>query len=96
MLEIRNAAATDRDATSSIVDLLVLEWNKEHSLRLTVDGLGHLEIRDADSFRALVALAERLETIEALRPGIESLEQGEGRPASEVFDSLRNKHGLAN
>ena len=36
----------------------------------------------------LLDLAERLETIEAVREGLASIERSEGRPMDEVFDEL--------
>jgi Arc/MetJ-type ribon-helix-helix transcriptional regulator len=48
---------------------------------------------------ALLALHERdskeyRETVEAIRRGLESVERGEGRPAEEFFDEMRQKHGI--
>jgi putative addiction module CopG family antidote len=48
---------------------------------------------------ALLALYERdskeyRETVEAIRRGLESAERGEGRPAEEFFDEMRQKHGI--
>lgn len=37
----------------------------------------------------------RVETLEAIRQGLEEAERGEGRPAREVFADLSAKHGIS-
>ena len=59
-----------------------------HPLVLTVNGKAEIVVQDAKSYQRLLALAERLETIEAVRQGLESMKRGEGRPAEEVFAEI--------
>lgn len=55
---------------------------------LTINGKAELIVQDARSYQRLLELAERLETIEAVREGLASMRRGEGRPADEVFEEL--------
>jgi hypothetical protein len=43
---------------------------------------------EATSYQRLLALSERLETIDAVKEGLASWGRGEGRPMDQVFDSL--------
>ena len=38
---------------------------------------------------------ERAAAVAALREGIESFQRGEGRPAREALEELRQKHGIS-
>ena len=62
-----------------------------HPLVLTVNGKAEIVVQDARSYQRLLALAERLETIEAVREGLESMKRGEGRPAEEVFAEMEKE-----
>lgn len=55
---------------------------------LTINGKAQLVVQDAGSYQKLLELAERLETIEALKPAIEEMRRGEGEPADKVFAEL--------
>ena len=57
-------------------------------LVLTVNGKAELVVQDAKSYQRLLAVAERLETIEAVNEGLASMRRGEGRPADEVIAEL--------
>ena len=55
---------------------------------LTINGKAELVVQDAKSYQRLLDLAERLETIQAVKEGLASMERGEGRPLNAVFDQL--------
>ena len=55
---------------------------------LTINGKAEIVVQDAKSYQRLLHLAERLETIEAVREGLRSADRGEGRPMEVVFDDL--------
>src|SRR3954447_12590948 len=55
---------------------------------LTINGKAEIIVQDAMSYQRLLDLAERLETIQAVREGLASADRGEGRPVDEVFDDL--------
>ncbi|WP_244884942.1 type II toxin-antitoxin system Phd/YefM family antitoxin [Singulisphaera acidiphila] len=58
---------------------------------LMINGKAEIVVQDAKSYQRLLDLAERLETIEAVREGLESMKRGEGRPAEEVFASIEQE-----
>ncbi len=58
---------------------------------LTINGKAELVVQDAASYQKLLELAERLETIEAVKDSLASIGRGEGRPMDDVFDALENE-----
>ena len=59
-----------------------------HPLVLTINGKAELVVQDAASYQRLFELADRLETIQAVKEGLASADRGEGRPMDDVFDAL--------
>lgn len=55
---------------------------------LTINGKAELIVQDAGSYQKLLEIAEKLETIEALKPAIEEMKVGKGEPAEKVFAEL--------
>jgi len=60
---------------------------------LTINGKAELVVQDAGSYQRLLEIAERLETIEALKPAIEEMKAGKGEPAEKVFAELLQSIG---
>lgn len=58
---------------------------------LTINGKAELVVQDAKSYQKLLELAERLETLEGIRAGLEDMKAGRGRPADEVFEEIRRE-----
>src|SRR3954465_14714239 len=58
---------------------------------LTINGKAEIVVQDAKSYQRLLDLAERLETIQAVKEGLASIERGEGRPMDEAFDELEKQ-----
>lgn len=58
---------------------------------LTINGKAEIVVQDAKSYQRLLDLAERLETIQAVKDGIASANRGEGRPMDDVFDELESE-----
>jgi len=55
---------------------------------LTINGKAELVVQDAGSYQKLLEIAEKLETIEALKPAIEEMKAGKGELAEKVFAEL--------
>jgi len=55
---------------------------------LTINGKAELVVQDAASYQRLFALAERLETVQAVKESLASVDRGAGRPMDDVFDAL--------
>jgi prevent-host-death family protein len=58
---------------------------------LTVNGKAELVVQDVRSYQRLHDLAERLETLQAVREGLASADRGEGRAMDDVFDALEQR-----
>lgn len=65
-----------------------------HPLVLTVNGKAELVVQDAESYQRFLDLVERAEAIAGIRRGLESMKRGEGRPAREAFEELRQKYAI--
>ena len=61
---------------------------------LTVNGKAEIVVQDAASYQKLLELIDRVEAIEGIQKGLESMQRGEGKPAQEVFPRLRKKHNI--
>jgi PHD/YefM family antitoxin component YafN of YafNO toxin-antitoxin module len=59
-----------------------------HPVVLTINGKAELVVQDAVSYQRLFDLAERLETIQAVKESLASADSGEGRPIDDVFETL--------
>ncbi len=62
---------------------------------LTVNGKAEVVVQDAESYQTMLEKLEQVETLEAIRQGLEEAERGESRPASDVFAELSAKPGLS-
>ena len=61
---------------------------------LTINGKAELVIQDAESYQKLLDAIDRAEAIEGIRRGLEQMDAGLGRPASEFFTDLRAKYKI--
>ncbi len=55
---------------------------------LTINGKAELVVQDAASYQRLLDLAERIETIEALKPAIKEMNEGKGERFESVLREL--------
>ena len=60
---------------------------------LTINGRAELIVQDAGSYQKLLEIAEKIETIEALKPAIEEMQAGKGEPAEKIFAELLQTFG---
>jgi len=63
-------------------------------LMLTLDGESELVVLAKESYGRMLALLDRAEAIEGIQRGLAAMERGEGRPAREVFEDIRRRHGI--
>ena len=61
---------------------------------LTVNGKAEIVVQDAAAYQKLLDLVDRLQAIEGIQQGLESMQRGEGKPAQEVFSQLQKKHHI--
>jgi len=58
---------------------------------LTVNGKAEVVVQDADSYQKILDVLDRLEAIEGIKSGLESMKHGKGNPADKVLQRLANK-----
>jgi prevent-host-death family protein len=61
---------------------------------LTVNGKAELVVQDANSYQKMLERLDRLEAVEAIRQGLQDVEQGRVRDARSALEGLRKKLGL--
>jgi prevent-host-death family protein len=63
-------------------------------LVLTVNGKAEMVVQDAESYQRLLARVDEIETIEALRRGLQDVEAGRVTSLDDAVQKNRKKHGL--
>ena len=76
------------DFKRNTVEFLAQLKETGQPLVLTINGKAELVVQDARSYQRLLDIAERLETIQAVKEGISSVGRGEGQPMDDVFNEL--------
>jgi prevent-host-death family protein len=67
---------------------------KKEPIVLTINGKAELVVQDAASYQELQDRIERLETIAAVKDGLEDVAAGRTRPMREVLEELARKFNL--
>jgi prevent-host-death family protein len=62
---------------------------------LTVKGKAAAIVQDAEAYQRLLDIAARADSEEGIRQGLDDAAHGRTRPAKEVFDDIRRKHGIS-
>ncbi len=62
---------------------------------LTVKGKAAAIVQDAEAYQRLLDIAARADLEEGIRQGLDDVAHGRTRPAKEVFDDIRRKHGIS-
>ncbi len=61
---------------------------------LTVKGRAAAIVQDAEAYQRLLDIASSAQAEEGIRQGLDDVAQGRTRPAKEVFDEIRRRHGI--
>jgi PHD/YefM family antitoxin component YafN of YafNO toxin-antitoxin module len=94
MLEVkkdRPNEARDDPTTAQYVDRMEHEGRP---ITLRIDDRPPLVIEDARAYQMLWELVDRIETIAAVREGLEQIEQGRTMLLEELDERLRRKDGI--
>lgn len=91
MLDLANDIRSLSDFKRNTVDLLDRIRKTGNPMVLTVNGKAELVVQDAEAYQALL---DRVETLEGIQRGVADVKAGRTRPAQQVFDKLRRKHGV--
>ena len=63
---------------------------------LTVNGKAELVVQDADSYQEILEAKDRMEAVEGIKRGLESMKRGKGRLANTSLRSSLRKKGSPN
>ena len=89
--DIKSLSTFKRD-TSRL--LKQLKKTKEPVI-LTVNGEAAIVVQDVESYQALLDAKERMETIEGIRRGLESMKAGTGKRSEAFFKEFFSKHNIS-
>jgi predicted transcriptional regulator len=95
MLETDQELKSFTGFAGTAVRLLNDSKRTNQAISVSINGKLSLAIEDDTSFRMLLELAERLETMDAIRQGLKELEEGKGLTLDEVKEGFRAKYGTA-
>jgi prevent-host-death family protein len=62
---------------------------------LTVNGKAELVIQDAGSYQKLLDAKDRMEAIEGIKLGLESMKRNSGKPAERFFKEFFSEKGIS-
>ena len=91
MLDLANDIRSLSDFKRNTTELLDRIRRTGNPLVLTINGRAKVVVQDAEAYQDLL---DRVETIEALQRGFADVKAGRTKPAREVFERLRRKHGV--
>src|ERR1700680_4153413 len=91
MLDIANDIRSLSDFKRNTSELLDRLKKTGNPLVLTINGKAEVVVQDAEAYPELL---ERVETIEGIKAGLADVKAGPTKPAREVFNRLRRKHGI--
>lgn len=91
MLDLANDIRSLTDFKRNTVDLLDRIRATGNPMVLTVNGKAELIVQDAGAYQALL---DRVETLEGIQRGVADVKAGRTKPAQQVFDKLRRRHGI--
>ena len=61
---------------------------------LTVNGKAEVVIQDADSYQEMIERLEHADLIAAIQEGLAAAGRGEMKPARQVLEEIKARHGL--
>lgn len=88
--EIRSVTEFQRNAKEYVGRLK----DSKTPLVLTVNGRAELVVQDAGSYQELLDRLEELETVAAIRTGLEDAKEGRVQPARKTLKSLGKRLGI--
>lgn len=91
MLNLANDIRSLSDFKRNTTELLDRIRKTGNPLVLTINGRAEVVVQDAEAYQHLL---DRLETVEALQRGLADVKAGRTKPARELFDRMRRKHGI--
>jgi hypothetical protein len=94
MLKVKKLRAADAGSDATIAQYVDRMARAGQPVTLRIDDRPPLMINDARAYQLLGELVDRIETIEAVREGLEQVEQRRTLPLEELDRRLTKKHGI--
>ena len=91
MLDLANDIRSLSDFKLNTTELLDRVRKTGNPLVLTINGRAEVIVQDAEAYQLLL---DRVETVEALQRGLADVKARRTKPARDVFDRMRRKHGI--
>jgi prevent-host-death family protein len=89
--DIRSLSTFKRDTAK-----LVRQMKKtKEPMILTVNGKAELVVQDAESYQKLLEAKDKIEAIEGIKRGLESMKRGGGKPAIDFFREFFAEKGIS-
>jgi prevent-host-death family protein len=63
-------------------------------LVLTINGKAEAVVQDAEAYQHLLDIAAHADAAEGIRQGLEDVKKGRMRPARDMLEAFRRKHGI--
>ena len=74
---------------------LVRQMKKTKVPVLTINGKAELVVQDAESYQQLLEAKGRMEAIEGIKRGLQSMKKNAGKPAAKFFREFFAEKGIA-
>jgi len=91
MLDLANDIRSLSDFKRNTTEFLDRVRKTGNPLVLTINGRAEVIVQDAEAYQLLL---DRVETVEALQRGLADVKARRTKPARDVFDRMRRKHGI--
>ncbi len=88
--DIKSLSTFKRDSTRVVKQLK----KTREPVILTINGEAVLVVQDVESYQALLDAKERMETIEGIRRGLESMRAGRGEQSEPFFREFFHRHDI--
>jgi hypothetical protein len=88
--EIQSLSTFKRDTAK-----LVRQLKKTGQPVLTVNGKAELVVQDAESYQKFLEAKDRMEAVEGIKRGLESMKRNAGKPAEKFFQELFAEKGVS-
>jgi PHD/YefM family antitoxin component YafN of YafNO toxin-antitoxin module len=86
---------TDRDGFDDERSFIQQMKKTKAPVVLTVNGKAELVVQDAERYQQLLDAKDRMDAIEGIKRGLQSLKNNAGKPAAEFFREFFTEKGMA-
>ena len=92
-LQTKSLSETPRDHETAAE--LRRMWESGEPVSVTINGGASLTIADTEAYRRLVELVDYMESVAAIRQGMQEIEEGQGLTLEQAKEAVYQKYGLS-